>query len=111
MIIPRHDLSAFSACWAVIQGLHWANGHACAWTYLFLGCAVLKTRAFSPIVGGLSVLTGILWIPNFFIVEIGFKLLTPIYIGLCGVTTIWIAISLLWQKQPQPESKEMAASR
>lgn len=95
------DILAFRACWAVTQGLHWANGHAAAWTYLFLGCAVLKTRALSRIVGGTSLLTGILWIPNFFFVQMGFQLLTPIYIGLCGISTLWIGIWLLRQKQPQ----------
>ena len=111
MIISQQDLSAFRACFAVTQGLHGANGHAGAWTYLFLGLAVLKTRAFSRIIGMLSVLIGILWIPNFFIIEIGFKLLTPIYIGLCAVATIWIGIALLRQTPFQTTSKELAASR
>lgn len=53
MIVPRQDISAFTACWAVTQGLHWANGHACAWAFLLLGCAILKTRAFSRILRGL----------------------------------------------------------
>jgi hypothetical protein len=111
IIISQQDMSAFRACWAVTQGLHWANGHAFAWTCLFLGCAILRTCAFSRIPGLLFLLTGILWIPNFFFVQIGFGLLTPIYMGLFGVATVWIGIALLWQKQPQPASREMAASR
>lgn len=110
MIISQQDLSAFRACWTVIQGLHTANGHACAWTYLFLGCAVLKTQAFSRIPGWLALLTGILWIPYFFFSAIGFKLLLPIYLSTCGVATIWIGIVLLRDKQPQPVLNEMAAS-
>ena len=110
MIIPQQDISAFRACWAVTQGLHGANGHACAWGCLFLGCAILRTNAFSRIPGWLFLLTGILWIPNFFFVQIGFKLLMPIYLSTFGVASVWIGIALL-RHQPQPASREMAASR
>jgi hypothetical protein len=111
MIVPTQDLSAFRACWAVTEGLHWAGGHLCGWAFLFLGCAALKTRTFSRILGGLVLLTGVLWIPNIFFVQIGFMLLTPIYLLSCCVSVIWISVVLLRQKQPQPELKEMAASR
>ncbi len=111
MIIPQQDMSAFRACWAVTQGLHWAVGHVSAWAFLFLGCAVLKTRAFSRTLGWLCLITGILWLPNFFLLHIGFALLTPIF-GLTGfVAIVWIGIALIRQKQPQAVSKEIAASR
>ncbi len=111
MIISQQDISAFRACWAVTQGLHWAEGHACAWAFLFFGCAALKTRAFSRILGWLFLLTGILWIPQFFFIQIGFILLWPITGLLGGVAIVWIGVALLRQKQPQPASTEMAASR
>ncbi len=111
MIISQQDLSAFRACWAVTQGLHWAEGHACAWAFLFFGCAALKTRAFSRILGRLFLLTGILWIPQFFLIQIEFSLLWPVTGLLGGVAIVWIGIALLRQKQPQYASTEMAASR
>jgi hypothetical protein len=104
-IIPQQDISAFRACWVVTQGLHWAFGHICAWVLLLQGCAILKTRAFSQILGGLFLLAGILWIPNFFFVQIGFKLLTPIYLLLACIGSIWIGIALLRLKQPQSASR------
>ena len=109
MIVPQQDLSAFRAAWAVTQGLHWANGHAFAWALLLLGCAALKTRAFSRILAGLLLLTGILWIPNVFFVQLGFTRLTLIYIATSCISAIWCGIELLRQKQSQPAAKEMVA--
>jgi hypothetical protein len=110
MIVPTQDLSAFRASWAATQGLHSAGAHICGWACLFLGCAILRTRAFSRILGGLFLLTGILWIPNFVFVQIGFELITPIHKLSFAVASIWIGIALLRQQQPQPASSEMAAS-
>jgi hypothetical protein len=108
-IISAQDLSAFRACLAVTEGLHWAGGHACGWVYLFLGCAILKTREFSRTLGWLSLLTGILWIPNVFFVQLGFAYLTFVYILTGCISAVWIGIVLLRQKQPQSEA--MAASK
>ena len=111
MITSQQDLSAFRACLAVTQGLHWANGHACAWIYLFFGCAILKTREFSRILGVLSLLTGILWIPNVFFVQLGFTHLTLAYILTGCISAVWTGIALLRQKQPEPAAKQGAASK
>jgi hypothetical protein len=112
MIIPQQDISAFRACWAVNLGLDSAAFHALAWASLFLGCAVLKTRAFSRVLGWLFFLVGILWIPNFFLVQIGFAR-GSYRIGLLSfcVAIVWIGIALLRQKQSQPSANETAASR
>jgi hypothetical protein len=111
MIIIQQDISAFRACLAVGNGLWFAVNHACGWATLFAGCAILKTRAFSRIVGVLSILSGIVWIPSPFVVEIGFSFIGPIIYALSGIGSIWIGIEMIRQKQFQPESKIMAASR
>jgi hypothetical protein len=111
IIISQKDISAFRACWAVIKGLHWANGHAYGWASLLLGCAVLKTRVFSRLLGGLLLLTGILWIPNFFFVQLGFTRITLIYTSTACISAGWLGVALLRQKQPQSAGKGMAASR
>jgi hypothetical protein len=109
MVISQKDLSAFRACWAVTQGLHWANGHVLGWSCLLFGCAIIKTRAFSRILGGLFLLTGILWIPNVFLVHLGFTRLTLIYISTSCICAVWLGIALLREKKPQPAPEEMAA--
>ena len=110
-LILEQDISAFKACLAVANGLYLTLNHACGWSCLFGGCAILKTRAFSRTVGVINVLTGIVWIPSPFIVQYGFSLIGPIIYALSGIGSIWIAIELIRQKQFQPESKIMAASR
>ena len=111
MIIAQQDASAFRACMAVTAGLHWANGHACGWAYLFFGCAILKTRELSRTLGWLSLLTGILWIPNVFFVQLGFTHLTLVYILTGCISAVWTGIALLREIQPEPAARQVAASK
>jgi hypothetical protein len=98
IIVPTRDISAFRACWSITLGLHFMVGHATAWTWLFIGCGILRTHAFSRVLGWLCLISGILWIPNFFFIQIGFVLITPIYLLLGGVSLVWIGIALLRTK-------------
>jgi hypothetical protein len=111
VVLPMKDVSAYRAYLAVAEGLHFVGGHAFAWTCLFAGCAILSTRAYSRGLGWILLVTGIIWIPNFFLVGIGFGLITPIIDLLCCICGIYLGIALLRQKLPQPASMEMAASR
>ena len=105
--IPQtQDVSAYLA-WGVIHtGLINTEGCLLGWTLLFAGIAILRTRAFSRILGGLLLLTGIIAIPRFIISQ-----LQQIAHLLEGVSIVWIGIALLWQKQSQPADKEMAAAK
>lgn len=105
MIVPTHDISAYRALDAIAAGLQSMAYHAYGWACLLLGCAVLRTRAFSRIIGGLVLLAGILWIPI-----TGLEFINMIPYWLIEVSFIWFGIALIRQKQPQPASKEMAAS-
>jgi uncharacterized membrane protein len=109
--ISLQDVSAFRACIAVFQGLYIVLNRAFGLAFLFMGCAVLKTRAFSRLAGGINLLAGIVWIPNHFVAQFGFSFLGPILYALSGIGIIWIAIEMIRQKQFQPESKIMAASK
>lgn len=111
IVIPMKDVSAYRAYLAVAEGLHFVGGHTFAWTCLFAGCAVLSTRAYSRGLGWILLVTGIVWIPNFFFVGIGFALVTPIVDLLCCVCGIWIGIALLRQKLPQPAHLDMAVPK
>jgi hypothetical protein len=111
LMISQQDISAFRACRAVTNGLYLALNHACGWAFMFLGCAVLKTRAFSRIVGVIDILTGIIWIPGPFIIQFGFGFLGLIIYALSGIGSIWIGIAMIRQKQFQPKSKIMAAAQ
>ena len=102
MMVPMMDLSAFTAFWAIWDGLHFAGGHALGWAYLFGGCAILASRSFSRVPGWLFVATGILWVPSFFLIQIGFRFTIPVFTLTLCVGTIWIGIALLRQKKLLP---------
>ncbi len=106
MIFSTQDISAYRAVQAVTGGLGVAAGHATAWTFLFIGCAILKTHAFSRVLGWFFLLTGISWMPRFIVPQIGY-----ITDPLSCVASIWIGIALLREKQLQPAAREMAVSR
>ncbi len=97
-IVPTRDLSAFRAFWAISHGLHFTGGHANGWACLFAGCAILTTASFARLPGCLFFILGILWIPTFFLVHLGFRFTIPLLIFLCCVTLIWIGIEMLRQK-------------
>ena len=111
MIVSTQDLSAFGAFWAISIAIHFAGGHACGWACLFLGCAILATQSFSRVLGWLFLVTGILWVPTFFLVQIGFRFTIPIFTLMLCVSTIWIGIAMLQYKQLPPAANEMAAAK
>jgi hypothetical protein len=103
-IVPAQDLSAFRLYWTIKQGLKHASDFSAAWSFLFAGCAILASRAFSRALGWLAVVTGILWILALFI-HIGFKQIYSIPIVIMYLTAnIWLGIAWLRQKQPIPQS-------
>jgi hypothetical protein len=83
------------------------GSYAGGWAFLLLGCAILKTRSFSRILGWLFLFAGIgrilHTIPQLLVLG---AIEGPLYF----VAIFWIGIALLRQKQPQPAAKAMAAS-
>ena len=106
IIVPSGDISAYRAFDAITTGILVTTGHLSGWTCLLIGCAILRTRALSRIPGWLILLTGILWIPRFMVPQIGL-IVDPLSLTAC----VWVGIALIRQKQPQPVSKIMEASR
>jgi hypothetical protein len=104
MIAPTRDVSAFRASLAITTGLQITVGVLSAWNCLFIGCAILKTRSLSRVLGWLYLLTFILWMLHFMHSH-GMQFVLLI------IASVWTGIALLRQKQPQPAAKEMAASR
>jgi hypothetical protein len=103
VITPTQDISAYRAFLAITNGLQIMVGLLTAWTCLFIGCAILKTRSLSRVLGWLYLLTGILWMLHFMFRH-GMQFV------LLAVAIIWTGIALLRQKQPQPAAKEIALS-
>ena len=108
IIIPLQDLSAYRACVATASGIGSLGLHACGWSALLIGCAILKTRLFPKILGWLYAAGGIAAILGFIS---PFPKLGDIIHSLVMPATILIGIALLRSKLPQPASREMAASR
>jgi hypothetical protein len=108
-IVPAPDVSAFRALLAVGLSLRIVGGHhTYGWACLLLGATVLKTHLFSRILGWLFLFLGVLGILTSLVPQLG--QLTVIAFLMSGVTTVWIGIALLRQKQPQPAVKQMAAA-
>jgi hypothetical protein len=101
-VVRRLAVSTYMAHSAIINGLYMIGG----WAYLFVGCSIVKTRAFARILGWLFVLTGILWIPRFMLPQLG---MLPAFLSCVAV--IWVGIELIRQKWTQPAAKEMGVSR
>jgi hypothetical protein len=106
IIAQTQDISAWRALTAITDGLHFTAGHLCAWTVLILGCAILRTRALSRILGWVLFVTGILWLPRFAVPQLG---LVPALLSCVGA--IWTGIALIRQKRIQPAANERAVSR
>ena len=100
MIVMPQDLSAYRPFYFIAESLHFAGGHTAAWGWLFFGCAILATRSFSRVLGWLSLVTGILWIPLFFLIQIGITFTIPIIYLTNFSVSIWVGITLIRQKQP-----------
>lgn len=94
LIIPTRDVSAYRALDAIFNGLHNAAGHAAMWATLFAGWAILKSRAFKPILGWLSIAASILAILRLIIPQLG--LVYPFYIAYVAI--IWMGIEMLRKK-------------
>jgi hypothetical protein len=103
IIAQTQDISAWRALTAITDGLHFTAGHLCAWSVLISGCAILRTRALSRMLGWVLFVAGILWLPRFAVPQLG---LVPGLLSWVGA--IWTGIALLRGKQPQPVSGEMA---
>ena len=107
MIITPQDLSTYRPFYVIAEGLHQAGGHALGWGWLFSGCAILVTRSFSRVLGWISLVTGIILIPHFFLMQIEFTFTIPIFYLTYFSATIWIGIALIRQKQPLQTVIEM----
>ncbi len=94
VIVPTRDVSAYRAINAILTGLYNAAGHAAMWATLFAGWAILKSRAFSPILGWLSIAASILAILRLIIPQLG--LVYPFYIAYVAI--IWMGIEMLRKK-------------
>lgn len=101
-IAQTQDVSAWRDLTAITDGLHFTAGHLCAWTVLISGCAILRTRSLSRILGWVLFVTGILWLPRFAVPQLG---LIPALLSCVGF--IWTGIALLRGKQPHPVSEKM----
>ena len=111
IVVPAQDVSAFRASSAVGFGLYIMGHHIHGWACLLLGCAILKTRLFSRILGCLFLFAGIIQIPATIVPQpLQGSLLLVIAALLMVVSTVWIGIALIRQKQPQPAAKEMGAA-
>ncbi len=106
IIAPAQDISAYRAFDAITTGILVTGGHLSGWACLLIGCAILRTRALSRIPGWLILLTGVLWILRIMVPKIGL-IVDPLSFIAC----VWVGIALIRQKQTQPASKEMLASR
>jgi hypothetical protein len=113
IIVPAQDVSAFRALTAIALSLSTMVHHTLGWAYLLLGCAILKTRSFSRILGWLFIYVGIVAIPTSLFPQLQLRVVSILQVSstlLWFIATVWIGIALLRQKQPQPVSKEIAAS-
>jgi hypothetical protein len=97
LIHQIQDVSVYRAWDMINTGLNYAIGHAGAWAGLFAGCAILRTRAFSRILGVLILLSLLLGISKFIVPQF-----EVVGIVLDFIATIWIGIALL-RKQPRLE--------
>jgi hypothetical protein len=99
LIQQIQDVSVYRAWDMINTGLNHALDHAGAWVGLFAGCAIVRTRAFSRILGGLILLGLLLGILKYLVPQ-----LEVVSTALGFIATIWIGIALIRQKQPQPEA-------
>jgi len=104
MIFPTQDISAYRAWDAIAAGLQSMSYHAYGWAFLLIGCAALRTHAFSQLLGWLVILAGILWLP-----ATGPELMNMIPYNLIAVSFVWIGIALLRQKESQTVPGEKTA--
>lgn len=106
-IAPTRDISAYRTLNAVFLGIHNAGCPAIGWACLLAGWAILKTRAFSSILGWLVVAAGITWLIEFVVPQL--PLGAPATY-LTFVSNILIGISLIRKKPVLSAVEEFAAA-
>jgi hypothetical protein len=99
LIHQTKDVSVYRAWDMINTGLNYALNHAGAWVGLFTGFAILRTHAFSRILGGLILLSLLFGILKFIVPQ-----LQVVGLLLGFIATIWIGIALLRKQQPQVEA-------
>jgi len=113
IIVPAQDVSALRALTAIGLSMAVMVHHTLGWAYLLLGCAILKTRAFSRILGGMFLFVGVVGITTSIVPQLQLKVISMLHVIstlLWVVATVWIGIALIRQKQPESTLREMAAS-
>jgi hypothetical protein len=104
-IVPTQDISAIRPFYAMGFGLTEMGYHTYGWASLLIGCAVLRSHAFSRVIGWLFLLEGILLMAETIAYMLGL-----ISASASVIAIVWIGIAMLRQKPLQPSVKEMAAS-
>jgi hypothetical protein len=97
--IPIQDVAAYRAVDAIAGGLIFATAHFYGWAFLLMGCAMLRTRAFSTILGWLFAAAGLFGLLGFIYLP-----LTAVFLLMICVVSAWAGIAMLRQKQPQARS-------
>ena len=90
------DFAAYRTVDAIAGGLIFTTAHFYGWAFLLMGCAIIRTRAFSSILGWLFVATGLFGLLGFIYLP-----LTAVFLLMICVVSIWIGIALLRQKEFQ----------
>jgi hypothetical protein len=102
LIHKTQDVSAYTTWDMINAGLNNACSFAGGWASLFAGCAILRTRAFSRILGGLGILNGLIGIPIFIVPQLSAIGVLPGFIA-----KAWIGIALFRQKQHKAEANAL----
>jgi hypothetical protein len=109
--VPLQDYSGFEATMnAIAGGLLRTAKHCCGWAALLMGSAILQTRFFPAILGWLSIVIGLGGIADFVLAWFHLPITNALHPLVC-VSTLWIGIALLRNKQSQSSLEEMAASK
>ncbi len=103
--ILMQNAAAYRVIDAIAGGLIITTAHIYGWAFLLMGCAILRARAFSAILGWLFAVTGLFGLLAFIYLP-----LTAVFLLMICVVSVWIGIALL-RHQPQSALKEMAVSK
>jgi hypothetical protein len=96
----------------IVSGFHSSAIVAIAWADLFIGCAILRSREFSRVLGWMFIVSGLWWISGHFIKpppqsEQILKALDHLLFGVC---IFWIGIAMIRQKQQEPAATAIATA-
>jgi hypothetical protein len=103
LIVPTKDISAIRPFYAIGSGITEMGYYTYGWANLLIGCAILRTRAFTRTPGWLFLIAGILLLPEIILPDV-----KPFSNLLICIAIVWVGIALLRQKHPQSAPKEMA---